>query len=173
MDLRCNLGCMRKKILKYTLLSLLLIHVFNDSCLFSMDNIHLFTIESSTKFHFKLIGEDSIYPLVGDDHEYVFYTIQIGTYSKINYTLNEKKGIEPDFIIKNKDVGGLYNHMKGFYESKEAAENALSKIQEKEPRAYVAAIAFGERITRERAEKLLRGNSFLLNIEESKRQILK
>lgn len=110
------------------------------------------------------------YPVLGENHKHVFFTIQIGSYQEINYSIERKKGIEPDFVVNNKAVG-YYNHMVGFYASRQEAINALAEIKENEPRAYVTAIAFGKRVKIGEAERLIRKDPSLLNIQESVNQI--
>lgn len=111
-------------------------------------------------------------PILPNNHDKVFYTIQIASCSKIRSSFEEEKNLKVDFVVDNKEVG-YYNHMVGFFESYREATTALTSIKSKVSGAFVVGIAYNKRVKAGKIDRLIMKDPNLLDLESSINQVLR
>lgn len=101
-----------------------------------------------------------------DEHQFLFFTIQIGTYFNNTYPIETTLGVKQDFVLYNGELDD-YNYMLGFYGSSKEAFLALEEIKNKVPDAFVAAVYKNERIPTWQARNIQNTNPNIINLIKS------
>lgn len=99
--------------------------------------------------------------------EFLFYTVQVGSYKVKNYDIKSVAGIQNDYIFFNKSLN-LYNYLYGVYGSVKEAESMAAQLREKIPGAFVVALYKDKRYIKRDAIQLIQKNPSIINVEASK-----
>lgn len=103
------------------------------------------------------------------NQDYLFYTVQVGTFNDRDYEL---KHVKQDFEFFNKELG-KYNYCSGFFNNYSEAKSHLSEIKSAGGNGFVVALYKDERLKVYNANKLVSSGQARVDAEAAKQVYLK